>query len=178
MIGRDEITRAGEFRKPHGVRGEIGFTFTEGLFDGAGGSGRRFVFCEIDGLFVPFCIDDCRLTSCSSGIMSVIGLDSVEKVRLLANRWFYVPDEYLKVRGDSVSRGWRRFLHYVLVDDSAGVVGTVSGIDSSTLNTLFVVSSGASEFLVPAAEEFIVSIDESRKVLTVNLPSGLLDLSS
>jgi 16S rRNA processing protein RimM len=33
MIKKDEVFKIGIFNKPHGVKGEISFTFTDDIFD-------------------------------------------------------------------------------------------------------------------------------------------------
>ena len=43
-------------------------------------------------------------------------------------------------------------------------------------NTLFVVDYQGEELLVPAQEEFIIDIDQKHKVITVDLPEGLIAL--
>ncbi|KAA4022394.1 16S rRNA processing protein RimM, partial [Bacteroides ovatus] len=50
-------------------------------------------------------------------------------------------------------------------------------VDTTTVNTLFVVERAEEEeLLVPAQEEFIVGIDQKQKLITVELPEGLLNL--
>ena len=33
MIKRDELIKIGVFNKPHGIQGELAFTFTDDIFD-------------------------------------------------------------------------------------------------------------------------------------------------
>ena len=49
-------------------------------------------------------------------------------------------------------------------------------MDTATLNTLFVVDYKGEELLIPAQEDFIIDIDRKHKVITVDLPEGLLAL--
>ena len=49
-------------------------------------------------------------------------------------------------------------------------------VDNTTVNTLFVVERDEEELLVPAQEEFIVGLDQKQKLITVELPEGLLNL--
>lgn len=56
-------------------------------------------------------------------------------------------------------------------------MGEVIDVDTTTVNTLFVVEGAEEEeLLVPAQEEFIVGIDQKQKLITVELPEGLLNL--
>ena len=58
-----------------------------------------------------------------------------------------------------------------------GLLGEVKDVDTTTVNTLFVVEGAEEEeLLVPAQEEFIVGIDQKQKLITVELPEGLLNL--
>ena len=57
-----------------------------------------------------------------------------------------------------------------------GRLGEVTDVDTTTINTLFVVDHQGEELLIPAQEDFIVGIDQKHKVITVDLPEGLLAL--
>ena len=69
------------------------------------------------------------------------------------------------------------FAGFRMEDVNHGVLGEVVEVDNSTVNTLFVVEcSDGEELLVPAQEEFIVGIDQKHRLITVDLPEGLLNL--
>lgn len=57
-----------------------------------------------------------------------------------------------------------------------GMLGEVVDVDTTTVNTLFIVEREGEELLVPAQEEFIRGIDQQQKLITVELPEGLLNL--
>ena len=57
-----------------------------------------------------------------------------------------------------------------------GMLGEVVDVDTATVNTLFIVEREGEELLVPAQEEFIRWIDQQQKLITVELPEGLLNL--
>ena len=50
MIKKDEVFKIGIFNKPHGVKGEISFTFTDDIFDRVE---CEYLVCLLDGIFVP-----------------------------------------------------------------------------------------------------------------------------
>ena len=68
------------------------------------------------------------------------------------------------------------FLRRVPHGRNYGKVGEVTDVDPATLNTLFVVDYKGEELLIPAQEDFIIDIDRKHKVITVDLPEGLLAL--
>ena len=43
------------------------------------------------------------------------------------------------------------------------------------MNVLFVIEKEGEELLLPAHEEFILDLDKKNRVLTVEIPEGLLD---
>ena len=173
MIKREELTIIGQFKKPHGVKGEITFTFADDSFED---SECPFFIAEIDGIFVPFRIIDYRFISDTAGMVRLKNLDSDSKVRFLSNKDIYFPKKYLVALTSENSYSWDYFVGFTLIDKHQGIVGQIIEIDESTLNTLFVIKTGTNEILVPAAGEMIISIDEEKKEVFVTLPEGLLEL--
>ena len=51
MIKKEDLYRIGIFNKPHGVRGELQFSFTDDIFDRVEAD---CLICLMDGIFVPF----------------------------------------------------------------------------------------------------------------------------
>ena len=49
----------------------------------------------------------------------------------------------------------------------------IASVDDSTLNILFELEDGT---LIPASEELITNVDKEKKIIELNIPSGLLDL--
>ena len=55
---------------------------------------------------------------------------------------------------------------------------TLSYVDDATENVLFGVEKpDGNEVLIPASDEFIISVDAENRKIRVSLPEGLLDLS-
>ncbi|KAA6309227.1 Ribosome maturation factor RimM, partial [termite gut metagenome] len=59
-----------------------------------------------------------------------------------------------------------------------GTLGKITDIDTSTINTLFVVENEKGELLIPVCEEFIIEIDYENKRIRMNLPDGLVNLDT
>jgi 16S rRNA processing protein RimM len=169
MIRRDEISKIGRFRKPHGVHGEITLSFTDDSFDR---SDCPFLISPVDGIFVPFRLTEYRFTSDTSAIVSLEGMNTSERVSLLTNLDVYYPQKHLA--NHDALQDMDGLTGYEMIDAAHGSIGTISDIDTSTVNTLFVITDGQRELLVPAAEEFITGIDSDKRTIHVRLPEGLL----
>ncbi|GHT63414.1 ribosome maturation factor RimM [Bacteroidia bacterium] len=174
MIKRENLVKIGQFKKPHGVKGEITFTFTDDSFEN---NERPFFIGEIDGIFVPFRVEDYRFTSDTAGMVRLKNLDSDSKVRFLSNKEIYFPKEQLVARTSEDSHTWDYFIGFTVIDEHSGKIGTITDVEESTLNALFIIETATGEILIPAAGEMITGVDEEKKELHVALPEGLLELS-
>lgn len=67
---------------------------------------------------------------------------------------------------------------YTVLTEEDGTVGEIEGIDDSVAaNPLFIVRrTDGTELMLPAADDFVVSLDDDAKTITLRLPKGLLDL--
>lgn len=63
MIKKEEVYKIGLFNKPHGIHGELQFTFTDDIFDRVD---CDYLICLLDGIFVPFFIEEYRFRSDST----------------------------------------------------------------------------------------------------------------
>jgi 16S rRNA processing protein RimM len=171
MIQREDLVKIGQFKKPHGIQGEISFAFTNDSFDQCE---RPFFFCELDGIFVPFLLETYRFNSASTAFVKLKRIDSELKVRLLSHKDVYFPKEYLLKDTGSESFTWDYFIGFTLIDKQTGKTGRISDVDESTINTLFEVEWEGDEILIPATGEWIVAIDEEKKTVCMELPEGFI----
>lgn len=172
MIRREEVYKIGLFNKPHGIHGELQFTFTDDVFDRVDAD---YLVCLLDGIFVPFFIEEYRFRSDSSALVKLEGIDTAERARMFTNVEVYFPVKHAEEAEDG-SLSWSFFVGFLMEDIRYGVLGEVVDVDTTTVNTLFVVDTKDGELLVPAQEEFILDISREQKLITVELPEGLLNM--
>ncbi|MDR3118949.1 MAG: ribosome maturation factor RimM [Mediterranea sp.] len=169
MIKKEEVYRIGLFNKPHGIHGELSFTFTDDIFDRAD---CDHLVCLLDGIFIPFFIEEYHIRSGSTALVKLEGIDTSERARMFTNIEVYFPVKYAEAKPGEQT--WSFFVGFTMRDVHAGSLGEIIDVDDTTINVLFVVKFGKEELLVPAREEFIVEIDRMHKVITMDLPEGLL----
>ena len=173
MIKKEEVYKIGLFNKPHGIHGELQFTFTEDIFDRVD---CDYLICLLDGIFVPFFIEEYRFRSDSTALVKLEGIDTAERARMFTNVEVYFPVKHAEEAEDG-ELSWNFFVGFRMEDVRHGELGEVVEVDTTTVNTLFVVEQeDGEELLVPAQEEFIVEINQEKKLITVELPEGLLNL--
>ncbi|MBO4984662.1 MAG: 16S rRNA processing protein RimM [Bacteroides sp.] len=173
MIRKEEVYKIGIFNKPHGIHGELQFTFTDDVFDR---TEAEYVICLMDGIFVPFFIEEYRFRSDSSALMKLEGVDTAETARKFTNTEVYFP-KTLADTDNPEELTWDFFVGFRIEETHHGKLGDVVAVDNSTINTLFIVEkSDGTELLIPAQEEFILDIDQTGHAITMELPEGLLQL--
>ena len=152
MIKKEEVYKIGLFNKPHGIHGELQFTFTDDIFDRVD---CDYLICLLDGIFVPFFIEEYRFRSDSTALVKLEGIDTAERARMFTNVEVYFPVKHAEEAEDG-ELSWNFFVGFRMEDVRHGELGE--------------------ELLVPAQEEFIVEINQEKKLITVELPEGLLNL--
>mgnify|MGYP001019735436 CR=1 FL=1 len=172
MIKKEDVYKIGLFNKPHGIHGELMFTFTDDIFDRVD---CDYLICLIDGIMVPFFIEEYRFRSESTALVKLDGVDTAEKARQFTNTEVYFP-AHLADNSEEGPSTWDFFVGFRIEDIHHGMLGEVIDVDNTTINTLFVVDHDGEELLIPAQEDFILGLDKEHKLITVELPEGLLNL--
>lgn len=174
MIKKEEVYKIGLFNKPHGIHGELQFTFTDDIFDRV--DDCDYLVCLLDGIYVPFFIEEYRFRSDSTALVKLEGVDTAERARMFTNVEVYFPVKHAE-EAEEGELTWNFFVGFLMNEVNHGNLGEVVDVDTATINTLFVVErQDGEELLVPAQEEFIVEINQQQRVITVELPDGLLHL--
>lgn len=172
MILKAEIFPIGKINKPHGIHGEMSFTFTTDVFDS---EDVQFFVIEVEGIFVPFFIESYRFKTDTTGLLKLDGINSEEMAREFSGLTLYLPNNYLeKVDEDDITMDY--FVGFSIVDEKTGDLGKVTAIEESTENVLFIIQNNNDELLIPANDDFILDIDHKEKKIYMQIPEGLLDL--
>ena len=169
MIKEEEVYRIGRLGKPHGVKGEVTMQVDDDVFDRVDAD---FLVLRVDGILVPFYMEEYRFRTDATALIKFEDVDTVEQARQLTN-----CDVYFLRRladNDESEYTWTFFVGFELIEVSSGKpVGRIAAVDDSTQNVLFQLEDGT---LIPAAEELINQIDPQKKQIHMALPEGLLNL--
>lgn len=167
------LTPAGEFNKPHGIKGEISASFDPRVDVDA----LKCVVAEVNGLFVPFFIDAVRSRGADAVLLTIDGITDENEAKLLSRKSLYLLNGDEALAADDEDDGFyaEDLVGFSALDEDGAVIGKIAGVDSTTANVLFVIDRpDGSEALVPVADEFIDGIDPESATITLRLPDGLL----
>ena len=169
MIRDEELYKIGKLGKTHGVRGEISFLFDDDVFDRVEAD---YLVIEVDGILVPFFIEEYRFKSDANAIVKFEDIDTQERARELTGCEVFFPRELADSDDDSLS--WAAIVGFDIIEAKSGnKIGRIASVDDTTLNILFCLEDGR---LIPASEDFITEIDQQARTITMQLPEGLLNL--
>ena len=102
MIKKEEVYKIGLFNKPHGIHGELQFTFTDDIFDRVD---CDYLVCLLDGIFVPFFMEEYRFRSDSTALVKLEGVQRKQQnglplcspcLRMLRRRDVHIHHKYLR----------------------------------------------------------------------------------
>ena len=173
MIKKETVYKIGKIGKPHGVDGEVSFHFDDDVFDR---TDADYLVLDIDGILVPFFIDEYRFKNDETVLVRFADIASQDRARELTGCDVYFPREHADADSDSLS--WAQIVGYHVVDAASGKrVGEIRSVDDSTVNTLFeLVTSNGDDLLIPASDDLIVAVDNEERNIEMALPEGLLEL--
>ena len=172
MIRPEEVYCIGKFTRTHGVQGEMSLSFTDDIFDRVD---CPYLVCSMDGILVPFFIEEYRFKSDSVALIKFERIDTSEAAAIFTNKEVYFPKSYAEQDEDG-EYCWQYFIGFNTEDSQHGHLGQLVDVDESTINTLFVVERpNGKELFIPAQEAFIEDIDHTERIIKFNLPDGLLE---
>ena len=169
MIKREDVFKIGRLGKAHGVKGEVSFHFDDDIFDRVE---TEYLVLEIDGILVPFFMDDYRFRNGYLAFVKFRDVDTQERASELTGCDVYFPRDLAMDEDETPILSM--LVGFSLVDAATGKhIGTIEGINDQTANVLFELSGGQ---LIPASDELIEDIDAKQRTIRMNIPEGLLDI--
>ena len=169
MIRLEDVYKIGKLGKAHGVKGEISFLFDDDVFDRVDSD---YLILKVDGIFVPFFIEEYRFRSDANAIVKFEDIDTQERARELTGCEVFFPRALSDSDDGSIS--WAAIVGFDIIEAGNNKpVGRIASVDDSTINILFELEDGR---LIPASEDLITAIDQQARTITMHLPEGLLDL--
>ena len=170
MIKEQSVYKIGIIGKAHGVKGELSIQIDDDVFDRVD---AEYLVLKLDGIFVPFFMEEYRFKSDSVALVKFEGVDTQERARELTGVEVYFPRE-LAEQDEEAELSYAALVGYTLIDNNSGKpVGTIAYVDEQTINIMFELEDGR---LIPASEELIVDVDQKNRTITLDIPEGILDL--
>ncbi len=169
MIRQEEVYKIGRLGKAHGVKGEVSFQFDDDIFDR---TDADYLILDIDGILVPFFMEEYRFRSDALALVKFCDVDTQERASELTGSNVYFPRALAEDEEGMPSLA--SLIGFDLVEAKDGIrVGTIATIDDSTANLLFELEDGR---LIPASDDLITDINIKERTIKMEIPEGLLEI--
>jgi 16S rRNA processing protein RimM len=169
MIRQEEVYKIGRLGKAHGVKGEVTFQFDDDVFDR---TDAEYLILDIDGILVPFFMEEYRFRSDALALVKFCDVDTQERASELTGSNVYFPRALAEDEEGMPSLA--SLIGFDLVEAKDGIrVGTIATIDDSTANLLFELEDGR---LIPASDDLITDINIKERTIKMEIPEGLLEI--
>ena len=169
MIRQEEVYKIGRLGKAHGVKGEVTFQFDDDVFDR---TDADYLILDIDGILVPFFMEEYRFRSDALALVKFCDVDTQERASELTGSNVYFPRALAEDEEGMPSLA--SLIGFDLVEAKDGIrVGTIATIDDSTANLLFELEDGR---LIPASDDLITDINIKERTIKMEIPEGLLEI--
>lgn len=171
-IPKIDCEKIGYFKKTHGVQGQLVLEY-EIQFEIAIEECTR-LFVEIDGLLVPFFIAEngFRFKGADSAIVTLDEVNTEKYAKRLVGSVVYLLKSEVEIETEFEIGNLKGF---VVIDETLGELGKIEFVDDYSGNIVLTIDFKGNELLIPFNEDFLVEFNAEEKVITLDLPTGLVD---
>ena len=169
MIRQEDVYKIGRLGKAHGVKGEVSFQFDDDIFDRVDAD---YLVLAIDGILVPFFMEEYRFRSDSVCLVKFCNVDTQQRAQELTGCDVFFPRALAEEDDEMPSLSMLVGFEIISVPDGSAI-GKIAAIDDSTANILFEMEDG---MLIPANDDLIEVIDAEQQQIKMNIPQGLLEI--
>jgi len=173
MIRKKVCTLLGTLVKTYGAKGSVLLLFKDLNVENF--KGRESVFVEIDGLLVPFFIEEFREKTKDTASIKFRDIHSETQAKEFIGDAVYIQKSQVKRKRKRITE-MPGVAGYRVKDRNLGFVGIAGTIADIANNPLLRVHHEDREYLVPVHQDIILEINDKEKVIVIEAPEGLFEL--
>lgn len=176
MSTNSSHVKIGKTTKPHGLKGELKVHIDEAYVEDFLRSKALFLKSGVN--FLPHFLKQVR-----GGAFLIAHFEeanSRSEAEKLAGREIYlrntdiIADEDRELVVEELSYAWVK--GFTIIDENLGEIGIIKSIEEFPQQEMALVDYREKERMIPLHDRLIVEVNESEKVIKVELPEGLLAL--
>ena len=166
-----KLSRIGFISRTHGYKGNLNcitdISKPEKLIK------LDFMFIMINGLPVPFCIEELEVNGTDFQVKFEEINSDVEGKKFLGKELFA---EKMKESKKNVLMSWKDVQGYTATDESFGEMGTITEVAEYPMQYIGKCIINEKEVLFPLNDDVVTEVDDEAKTISLDLPLGLLDI--
>ena len=113
MIREEEVFKIGQFAKPHGIKGELSLVTNSDVLEDAE---DPYIVCEMDGILVPFFVEDFRYKTDTVVLVKLEDVNSEEDARMFVGKEVFYPLDAVDEEDLVGDMTWDSFIGYTVTD--------------------------------------------------------------
>ncbi len=163
----------GRVVKPQGLKGAITVHIDADNPDHYQGLDAFFI--ELEGLLVPYLIEEIKINNKNKAIIKLEDVNTVEAAQALVKNKIFLPLGALP----PLEKGqfyYHDLIGYTVVDKQKGKLGKVATFYSKPGQDLLAMEYEGKEVLIPVTDDVVLAPDFEKNTVHVNLPEGLLEI--
>jgi len=164
-----DIYPLGKISKTHGYSGTVVLVSDQFLDDDL--ECLKELFVVIDGLQVPFPVEEFTLRTDSSAHMRLEFVDNPNDAQRLVGCEVYATFVPRKKKPQA-NDGLKQWIDFEVCDSKYGKVGIIRKIEDYKGNIVMQVMDGDKETLISLYPELVTNIDHHQKILHIAAPDG------
>lgn len=172
---KEDCFQLGWIKKTHGLKGRVNAKFDVDFPEKY--SQLDTVLLEINNSLVPFGIDEIKVDGRNASIVFE-EIESAEEASSLVGCGLFLPNQLLEEVDEDMEYFYHDLIGLEVMDKKLGVIGPIQLIFDEGPQILVSVNKAGNEVLIPWVDDFIVNLDFERQIATLDLPDGLLELTS
>ena len=132
------------------------------------------IFIEINGLLVPFFVDKQQYLKSDTKLISFKN-STPQLLEQVVGRDVYLPLESLPLLSGK-SFYYHEVVGYRLIDTEGRIFGVVQSVNDQTAQHYFLLDLEGKQVIVPIIKDWIKDVNREEKIITMELPEGLLEV--
>lgn len=169
---RDKCREFGIVLKTHGVKGELLIKTAFEISDEY--NLAESIFIEIDGILVPFFIEEFSISNEEAIIIKLADVSSKNKALEFVDCKVYV--EGLKKSSKKLSFSNSDLIGFTVLNQDNKKIGNITDFMNIPGNFLIYVKYQNKEILIPFNEFVLIDFNKKKKQIILNIEKGLMDL--
>ena len=164
----------GKIGKPKGFKGEVNIIIDKNT--PISPDTLNEIFILVGKKLVAYPISSFKTSPKGNAIVKFEGMTSDTDVNRIKNLSIYLSKEILP-NLDKNEYYLHDLVGCVLIDKTFGKVGVINEVNNQTSQTILFVETQTDEIVIPFVNEFILTVNTSKKEVNMNLPEGIINLN-
>ncbi|MFZ6010518.1 MAG: ribosome maturation factor RimM [Bacteroidota bacterium] len=164
--------KIGFILKPHGLKGGVTVSLDDNGPEDL--STLDSLFIEKNKRLVPYFIESISVRG-DKAFVKLEDVDTPEASKAVSKCAVYLPKSTRPKSGRGEFYD-DEVVGFEVIDEELGSLGKVFEVAQAGPNRLLAVDHDGKEVLIPINSPFIISVNKSKKKITVQLPDGFLDI--